>query len=445
MPTRLQRSVSNQIEEDAVNGLLNDLLTPMAEERHRTSTASAPAAFATPPAVAAVAKPAVGGSPVVARRLDPPKAPGDDSSDSGVSDSSDSAEEGESERSKRESSFFPDSLGSPKLGRPPQPASSPLAPPPATLEPQTSVLSWLDYLRTVCPVCEEMRDRDSGGSLCGPCGQRVCPSCVLVFKQRGVQAYVRVCRKCRPRVPLDGEMICGACCKASLEERGAETRECTECKRRTCRGCCKLYVLRTLGESEPRAVCSACVTQVQMKLSSYPKERAAAAKSSVVPAATASGAGAAAGGASNSPRSGSVPPPVERNNSGTFWKSLVSPRRGTDTSPPAPASPANAAAPPAASPPSASPPPKRIGKASSKVQIQRRGRTDDAPFPGVKLHTASDVLTGRAAALRSGEIPDSLVRRAAHAKSKVTFNDVPVVIPRCVQLITNHAFFFFFC
>jgi hypothetical protein len=63
---RLQRSISNQIEEDAVNGLLNDLLSPMVEERHRTGTANAVAAAAAEVAAAAT-KPA-GGSPVVARR-----------------------------------------------------------------------------------------------------------------------------------------------------------------------------------------------------------------------------------------------------------------------------------------------------------------------------------------------------------------------------------------
>lgn len=127
------RSVSNQIEEDAVNGLLVDLLSPMAENRRATTSLPVHSAES---------------------RSD---------SDSGVSDSSDS--EGEEEET-----FFPDNVGSPMLGsrksgasaKAPPSASDLLsqlkgvAPPPAKLETQASVLSWREYLQSECPVCQEL-------------------------------------------------------------------------------------------------------------------------------------------------------------------------------------------------------------------------------------------------------------------------------------------------
>ncbi len=423
---RMQRSISNQIEEDAVNGLLSDLLSPMVEDRHRASTASKAAAAAAAAATAAAAAAAAPAAPVPAA---PVKSDDGNDSDSGVSDSSDS----EQETAARDSAFFPDAIGSPRLGRPSQPPFSPKSPPPAVLEPQASTLSWLDYLRQVCPACEELKaERDAaapGTSVCGPCGERVCASCVLIFKQSGAHAFVRVCRKCRSKVPADGEMICGACCKVPIDANGSETRECTQCKRRTCFGCSKLYVLRSLGEAEPRAVCSACVLQLQLKLSSYPKERAVVAKSSVSHSSSPSLAAAAASPVNSvSPRNSSPPAATERSNSGTFWKSLVSPRRGTDPPPPQ----TGGSSPGAASSPSgSSPPPRRVlGKQTSQNKILlRRGtasKPNDAPFPGVKLHTAVD---SRAQNLREmGEIPESVAHRPVAARAKVTFNEVPVVV-----------------
>lgn len=399
------RSVSNQIEEDAVNGLLVDLLTPMAEERRaRVQPVQEDGGDKRQDPAPLAAEPPC---PEPASKVE------QDDSDSGVSDSSDS---------EKEESFFPDNLASPKLGRSSGRSGTSAAallrqlkPPPATLQPQESVLSWRDYLRAECPVCQELSENGGGkdSSVCAPCGAFVCKSCVLVFKQKDQKLFVRVCRRCRSKVPADGEMVCGACCVVVLGP-GEETRTCTECNRSTCFNCCRLYTLKSLGESEPRAVCIACVSEVQTKLSAYPRNlnlSAVASQQQSPPA---------------------QPPDLERKSSGgSFWKSLKSPRRTSDHQ--------LSGSPSSSSLSSTSSSPRRPGLGGKKTTTPRKslGARDSAPFPGVKLHTQ---VVGRTSGTAS-DVPESIaVRKQSRPPpiTKVTFgsdSSLPPAAPARVGLV----------
>ncbi len=400
------RSVSNQIEEDAVNGLLEDLLSPMAEERRARAPVSSSTNLpdVTQTAAAAASAPTTRTSKLVSNN---------DDSDSGVSDSTDDEEDG---------SFFPDNVGSPKLGRSSSSSTlsaasllqqlRPNSPPPAKLEPQVSVLSWRDYLKVECPVCEELRlvgvdhGKIAGVSICAPCGAPVCKSCVLVFKQKGEQLFVRVCRKCRSKVPADGEMICGACCTAVLGSDD-ETRCCTECHRRTCFSCCRLYCLTSLGETEPRAVCSACVSEVQAKLSSYPRKLDLSSMTA-------------------------PPPELERKSSGSFWKALKSPRRETNA--------INTPASPPPSSPVSSSPRKGVVKKGLSARKGLAGARDSVPFPGVKLHVSADAFPGVRSSNSVQAVPESIaVRKMSRPVplSKVSFAASAEDLTTRVALVTQ--------
>jgi hypothetical protein len=383
---RHTRSVSNQIEEDAVNGLLVDLLSPMVEDRRNMSRSGTLSETRTSVAHA------------VSDKRD------GDSDDSGVSDSS---EEGDG----KEDLFFPDNLSSPKLGRTSSSDALSAAellrrqggvrkPPPSVLESQASVLSWRDYLIAECPVCEELKTDSktgaNGTSVCAPCGARVCKSCVLIFKRSGAQTFVRVCRKCRDKVPVDGEMVCGVCCSKVL---GKDTRCCTECDRHTCVDCCRLFVLKTLGETEPRAVCIACVSEVQAKLSAYPRMSLGLA-------------------ASSSP----APEHLERKSSGTFWKALKSPRKSQEIISPRKTLDLSSSAGSVTSP---------LKRSSSKkfVALRKSGLARDAPFPGVKLHFEMGAFPGVRGIGDASlpEVPESIAARKTSRPpplNKVTFADI---------------------
>ena len=391
-------SDSNQIEEDAVNGLLADLMSPIVSAQNDSLPQETPEN-----ASVAVSQPSPKSSPKVAHQLPPPKtkkaAPEGDSSDEGVSDSSEEtaapktaatteALKRMSDRVRRdlndsdEETFFPDEMASPQIRKKhviaDEPAAQPKkekAPPPAELTQQVSQLSWIDYLRQECPVCAEMREADSGGTQCGPCGKRVCNSCVQVFRQEGPGLYVRVCPRCRDIVPEDGVEVCGGCTKTPLDD---SSQQCSECRRLMCGACVNKYVLRSLGETEPRNICTACVGAVQLSLSALQNTRG---DSSAKPASSPRINAAA------SPRAGisASPRRLDKSKSeGSFWR-MRSPRRSEE-------------------PASRHRRRPSLGKSKTSSIIQKRNTPTSEPFPGVKLYEENT---------DSKSVPETIARRGS--------------------------------
>ena len=299
--TRGFRAISNQIEEDAVNGLLKDLLRPISQ-----------------------------------KDLSPPQPPV--SEGEGVSDSGDESDE----------MFFADV----------PPESPKKKEPPVKLLTQPSELSWIDYLRQECPVCAE-----GNGVACGPCGNRVCGSCVRVFRRNDETLLVRVCRRCRPLVPVDGLEVCPACCVGDL------SIECSECRRQLCGACVSSYLLQSLGESEARSICSSCVEAVQRQLATLREN-------------------------SDSPKSNLSGAPPSPRREGSFWR-LRSPRRSESDLKNAPRGPGAS-----------------IQKSKSVSLLKRSTAVVSDPFPGVRLHESAEAMPETLA--RRGSRPAMLEARKNH-------------------------------
>jgi hypothetical protein len=187
-----------------------------------------------------------------------------DVEDSGVSDSDTSDEDSEP--------FFSDNSSVAEYARPNPPSFTPE--PPADekrkeLVHQVSVLSWMDFLRSECPVCDELKSENATSSdMCGPCKAPVCRSCVIIFKQPNEDLFVKLCRKCRKTAPEEREVVCPVCRKKHLQLD--EVVVCTECERGTCEDCSDEYMLKSLGEVHPRVICDSCCEEVKKQLSKHP-------------------------------------------------------------------------------------------------------------------------------------------------------------------------------